>query len=109
MRYAIVLLLGLFTSSAFGGSALGTITYLYQRASDNLIYVQVTGAVSDRPACAAATTYFMVRDENSNTGKGQFATLLAAKIAGKAISIQGMNTCTRWGDGEDINFILVQD
>jgi hypothetical protein len=109
MRYAFALLLGLFVSSAFGGSAQGTITYLYQRASDNLIYVYVTGPVSGRPACASASSYFMVRDENSNTGKGQFATLLAARLAGKTVAIHGMNTCTRWGDGEDIDFILIQD
>jgi hypothetical protein len=109
MRYAMILLLGMFTSSAFGGSAMGTITYLYQRASDNLIYVHLSGPVSGRPACAANSTYFMVRDENSNTGKGQFATLLAAKMAGKTVSIEGMNTCVRWGDGEDINFILIRD
>ena len=109
MRYALVLLLGLFTSTAFGGSAMGTITYLYQRTSDNLIFVYVTGAVSGRPACAANSTYFMVRDENSSTGKGQFATLLAAKLAGKTVSIQGMNTCVRWGDGEDIEYVLIRD
>jgi hypothetical protein len=109
MRFTAILAMALFATSAFGGSATGTITYLYQRASDNLIYVYVSGAVANRPACAAGTTYFMVRDENSATGKGQFATLLAAKVAGKAVTIEGLNTCVRWQDGEDINFILIKD
>ena len=80
MRYAIVLLTGLFTSTAFGGTVQGTINYIYQRASDGLIYVHINGAASGRPSCASSSTYFMVRDENSNTGKGQFATLLAARL-----------------------------
>jgi hypothetical protein len=109
MRYTIVLLTALFASTASGGTVEGTISYLYQRASDNLIYVHVGGTVSGRPSCATSSTYFMVRDENSNTGKGQFATLLAAKIAGKTIRVQGSNTCLRWADGEDIDFILILD
>ena len=55
------------------------------------------------------TTYWMVRDENSNAGKGHFAMLMGAKLAAKAVAIQGSNACTRWVDGEDIEYVRILD
>jgi hypothetical protein len=109
MRRVIASLIGiLVATSVQAGSGHGTITYLIQRASDGLIYVHLSSAPSGRPQCATGS-YFMVRDENSNTGKGQYAMLLAAKISGKSVTIEGMNSCVRWPDGEDINYILIHD
>lgn len=31
-----------------------------------------------------------------------------AQAANKVISVTGYGTCTRWPDGEDINYILVE-
>lgn len=89
------------------GTAEGQITNFYQRSSDGLIIVYLSGAVTGRPGCAASTSYWMVKDENSNAGKGHFAMLLAAQMAGKNVRIIGANTCVRWGDGEDIQYIQV--
>lgn len=89
------------------GTAEGQITNFYQRASDGLIIVYLSGAVSGRPGCASATTYWIVKDENSNAGKGHFAVLLAAQMAGRNVRIIGSNSCVRWGDGEDIQYIQV--
>jgi hypothetical protein len=34
--------------------------------------------------------------------------ILVAHAAGKTVSITGMNTCNRWGDGEDVNLIKIK-
>jgi len=93
-------------TEASAGSVEGTISFS-QRSSDGLIVVYVSGAITGRASCASTTTYWMVKDENSNVGKNQFATLLAAKMAGKTVRIVGTNTCSRWADGEDILEITI--
>ena len=35
--------------------------------------------------------------------KHKSAILIAAHSAGKSIAVDGTNTCTRWGDGEDVD------
>lgn len=49
----------------------------------------------------------MVKDENSATGKRQFALLAAAPLSGQVITASGTGGCTRWPDGEDVDFILL--
>ncbi len=92
--------------AAEGGTQTGTITTLYVRDGDGLIYVYMTGTASGRPVCATGS-YWMVRAENSEAGKRHFAALLAAKLAGQTVQIVGKNTCLRWVDGEDIEEVAV--
>jgi hypothetical protein len=55
-------MLGLMSSGNAGAdTAEGTITNLYQRVTDGLVIIYLSGAVSGRPACASATTYWMVK------------------------------------------------
>ena len=92
------------------GQLTGTVDQLYVRAHDNLHYVTLN-ADSERtgsPQCAT-NGYFMIMDENSAAGKSQYSLLLAAKMANKRIKIVGNGTCNRWGDGEDISYILFLD
>jgi len=94
--------------TATAGTAIGQVSVLYARSSDNLQLVILTGGSQvGRPACAAATTYYVVKDENSQAGKSQFAQMLSAQTTGKSIFIQGLGTCTRFSDAEDINWIQV--
>src|SRR3982751_4690224 len=90
---------------AAAGTADGTITNLYQRSTDGLMVVNVSGAATGRPACATTQAYWIVKDENSSVGKGHFAMLLAALVAGKHVRVTGTNACTRWSDGEDIQYV----
>lgn len=92
--------------AAEAGTQTGTITSLYVRDSDGLIYLFMTGTATGQPGCATGN-YWMVRAENSEAGKRQFATLLAAKLAGQTIQLIGKNTCVRWVDGEDIEEVRV--
>src|SRR5438445_7782381 len=81
--------------NAFAGTQSGQITALLKRASDGLIYLYLSGQATGRPPCAANTTYWMVKDENSVTGKQQLAMLMAARATGQTITIGGSNTCLR--------------
>lgn len=88
--------------SAAAGEQTGHITSLITRSSDNLIYFYLSGTASGRPACATYR-YWMIKDEASDTGKRQFAMLMAAYLSGRQVAVTGAGTCTRWGDGEDVN------
>jgi len=35
--------------------------------------------------------------------------LVAAQLAGRTIAVTGLNSCVRWGDGEDVNELRVVD
>ena len=84
----------------------GKVTKIYVRASDGLTYfVLDSAAPSDKPACATKA-YWMIKDENSEAGKKQYSMLLAARSSGKTVTVYGSDTCTRWGDGEDVNSIV---
>lgn len=107
-RFAGILLASVtVTSSAHAGEVTGKIRTLTVRASDGLQYVTIDGRLSGSPPCATMP-YFMIRSEASDTGKSQFAMLLSAQISGKSVAIKGMNTCSRWADGEDIDSVTIQ-
>jgi hypothetical protein len=91
---------------AHAGLQEGIVTNLYIRASDHLIYFELSGANSSKPACAQQS-YWMIRDENSLTGKQQLASILLAWSMGKRIRIQGAGTCLRWYDGEDVEMVIL--
>jgi hypothetical protein len=93
--------------AASAGQVAGTINWLAHR-TDGLMYVSINGTRTGSPSCATIG-YFMVRDENSEVGKKQFAMLLAAKATGARVEITGKNTCLRWGDGEDIDEVKLVD
>jgi hypothetical protein len=84
------------------GTQTGRITEVHVRASDGLIYFILSGPASGRPVCATAP-YWLVKDENSQAGKQQFAELMLAYSTGTKITVSGTGACTRWADGEDLN------
>lgn len=90
-------------SPAIAGSQTGQVTNIYTRASDGLVYVELSGAHVNRPDCAAQHSYWMIKDEKSLTGKQQLALLMQAQATGQQVTISGFNTCSRWIDGEDID------
>jgi hypothetical protein len=94
-------------SNCFGGTQAGTVGQVFVRASDGLILFSLNGAApTGSPACATHT-YWLIADENSNSGKQQYAMLLAAQSSGKQVSVSGTNNCSRWGDGETADVIQI--
>lgn len=98
----------MFSEAAFAGSQTGKVTNIIVRQSDGLHYFYMSGTGENRPDCAASHTYWMIKDENSTVGKTQFSMLLTAYASGRTITVAGTNTCTCWGDGEDVNVIQLR-
>lgn len=90
------------------GTQSGKIVKIYARATDGINLVYLSGPRTGRPACATQD-YWIIKDENSTTGKKQFAMLLMAQAAGRTVMLDGAGSgaCTRWGDGEDIVAVTV--
>ncbi|RYV04082.1 hypothetical protein SOPP22_01380 [Shewanella sp. OPT22] len=106
MNKWFLILTSLFCSSLYAGQQTGTVGTFIVRSSDGLIYFYIKGeTASGRPDCAKGHSFWMIKDENSETGKKQFSMLLAAKLSGSQIKVTGTGECTRWGDGEDVNGI----
>lgn len=106
--YLAALIMSVAPNWAHAGVQTGKVVSVTVRSSDGLVYFQIDGTPQGKPACAT-NNYWMIKNENSVAGKQQHATLLAAKLAGKTISIYGLNQCTRWGDGEDVDAITLID
>ncbi len=106
MKYILVLfaILFLWTANTHAGNQSGEITKLTVR-SDGLHWVQLEGQHNSKPQCATSQEYWMIKDENTQAGKSQISILLTAYASGRPVSISGLNTCTRWGDGEDIDTV----
>lgn len=102
----LLITISFFSYSSFAGTQTGTITSLIVRASDGLVYFTINGEAQHKPACAGHS-YWMIRDENSNTGKQQYSLLLSAFASQTKVTVEGMNSCIRWKDGEDVNVIRV--
>lgn len=95
------------SSYAYSGSDVANVDSLMTRASDGLLYFTLkNGNPINKPACATHG-YWMIKDENSETGKLQFSILLTALVSGKKVQVIGNNNCTRWGDGEDVEFVRI--
>lgn len=77
------------------GTQTGTVDVLYVRASDGLVYFVLKGAAKSGSPTCSMNQYWVIKDENSASGKRQYAQLLAAQLAGKTIEVTGMNTCVR--------------
>lgn len=93
-------------AGAFVSSQTGQVSKLFIRSSDGLIYFFLSGPLSTPAACATGG-YWMIKDENSPTGKRQFALLIAARLAGTPVTVTGTGGCTRWNDGEDVDLITI--
>lgn len=106
MKICFIVALLMLCGDVFAGAQVGKVKSVVAR-DDGLHFVFLEGAAATgKPACAK-NSYWMIRDENSTAGKSQLSILLAAHVSGKTISIEGKNTCTRWGDGEDISAVLL--
>lgn len=108
-RACLAAALAVVSSATVAGDITGYVTHVVTRDSDGLTYAVVAGTPSNRASCAAATSYWIVAAETTESGKKQYALLLSAKTSGLRVTINGKGTCTRWSDGEDINTLQLID
>ena len=103
-----MIILSLVSIPSLAGQQTGTVADVVVRASDGLVYFYLKeGNKTASPTCATAG-YWMIKDENSNAGKHQFSMVLAAQASGKTVHVSGSNSCTRWHDGEDVDWIQLK-
>lgn len=105
MKKIVIWLACVASSFAHAGTQEGQVTQIVVRQSDGLHYFYMSGTAVNRATCAEGNTYWMIKDENSVVGKSQLSMLLTAYTSGKTIAVTGAGTCTRWGDGEDLDII----
>ena len=104
----LFLLLVLAVSPAYAGKQTGNVDMDIVRARDGLRFLTLSGgSKTDSPTCATAG-YWMIIDENSNVGKQQYSMILTAHASGKTVTVSGANTCSRWRDGEDVDYIQLR-
>ncbi|WP_244946600.1 hypothetical protein [Gallaecimonas pentaromativorans] len=96
----------LFSVSVLAGTQTGTVSQIIVRQSDGLHYFYISGPSSEKPGCASKS-YWMIKDESSAAGKDQYALLMMAYSMRAKVRVDGLSTCTRWLDGEDVNTILL--
>lgn len=99
-----LLLSAMLVSPAFAGYQTGTVSKLFIRSSDGLIYFFINGPMVQGAACGGGG-YWIIKDENSATGKRQLAALMAARASGQVITVHGDGGCTRWPDGSDVALV----
>ncbi|WPO68378.1 hypothetical protein SDC64_05470 [Acinetobacter haemolyticus] len=87
-------------------SVTGKVDRIIVRDSDGLVYVTFIGSRTEKPTCATAS-YMVIKNEASSTGKQQLALLLLAQATNRTVTVAGYSACTRWKDGEDINYIIL--
>jgi hypothetical protein len=86
------------------GAETGKVTSLYTRDPDGLQLAEISTRATERATCATQG-YMVIRDEKTDTGKAQYAMLMAAYLADRTVTITGSGACTRWRDGEDIAIV----
>jgi hypothetical protein len=97
-------LCGVAATQVIAGTQTGLVKDVYIRDSDGLVLVNLSGTAALKPGCALRT-YWIVPNEKSDSGKRLYAMLISAQLAGRPVTIKGKDTCTRWGDGEDIDSV----
>lgn len=94
---------------SIAGEQTGLVTEIAVRASDGLVTFKLSNSAGlTRPYCASQTYYWIIKDENSESGKRQLALLLMARAEKLPVTVKGTGACTRWADGEDVNLLIVQ-
>jgi hypothetical protein len=116
MRSLASLILLFLAAPAFAGSETGTVvfahgTYGSGASSAGVTFLFLEGGVkTGNPACSTNGSGERWAINNDWPGaKIQIATLLAAFVAGKRVSIIGANSCLVWGDTETVVDVRILD
>ena len=106
-RFSILAPLLFFSISAFAEGYSGPVVPLLSASSNGIefVYLPVSLKGSGTPSCATyqAGSYFRYAlSINTDAGKAIYAGLLAAQMAGQAVSILGSGACDLQSDTETI-------
>ncbi|MBJ9901578.1 hypothetical protein KTJ29_06995 [Acinetobacter bereziniae] len=104
----LVMIFMLSINTTYASTYSGKISSIIVRDSDGLIYIYIDGQRTGNVPVCSEHSYMMIKNENSATGKRQLAQLLMAQATNKTVVIVGHETCTRWYNGEDINYLEIR-
>ena len=65
------------------------------------------GTHQSKPDCVTATLGTWAVNLKTEHGKAMQAIVMSAHAQGKAVHVQGLNTCDVWGDRESVNFLYI--
>lgn len=105
--YAILIIQLMWASLADASTVTGKVSVIRVRDADGLIWIDIQGERSGEIPNCAKKAYMVIKNENSSSGKRQLALLMMAQASNKTVSIEGVKTCTRWVDGEDIGTVSI--
>lgn len=103
-KLVIFALLYTASQACFAGTGGGAVAMIIVQTSNVVFFT--TASHSGKPACSTAGNDWAL-SLSSDTGKAQYALLLSATAQGKAVSIQGTNDCSAWGDRETPQQLIV--
>lgn len=107
LYFLSLIILVLLGNTVWASTFDGKVTAIHVRDVDGMVWIYVEGTRKGTVPACATKGYFIVKNENSAAGKRQLATLMMAQAMNKRVLIEGYSTCTRWGDGEDINTVSI--
>jgi hypothetical protein len=100
---AIAASVALVSTTAFGGSSVGTTVTNSQAVAGGVLIVTPAGAITGSPGCATNTTQMAIVGYD----KTLLASALTAQASGKTVDFYGTATCTIWTGMENISILVV--
>lgn len=104
-RYLIGIFILLLSFHAYSGTATGKIID-YATNKFNIFSFALDVPETSKPACNTANRYAV--STSTQAGRDVMSSIVNAKNVNLTVSVSGLNTCTAWGDSEDVNVIQVR-
>lgn len=106
----VILLAALtFGSTVRAGTAAPGSLLMPHMLENGVVIVYTSGSRTDAPVCALTYPDRFAFDSTTPAGKGQWAGILAAFIAGKRVFIGGTNTCSISAGSENLSYFYITD
>ena len=105
IKILIWLFIVLYSGIANASSSSGKLDIYWVLQKEEVFLFKLTGTVNLKPACNTQSRYAVsLKTDSGRTIKDM---VISSKENGLDIVILGRDTCTAWGDSEDINYIGV--
>jgi hypothetical protein len=89
------------------GTAAGAISgMMINQQIGSMVFIASLGTYTGGPSCATNTTYRFVLNLSSAEAAQMFTMLLAARVAGTAVTLIGAGTCNTYAGVEDLIYIV---
>lgn len=106
LKMFLVGILSLSAGFAFGSESDGKVIEYFGHYYHDSFAFSVENQTG-RPACATygGTSGRYIVDTRTEKGRVIVSMVMAAKASGSKLYVKGINTCTYYGDSEDVSFV----